>query len=101
LGLSLRAQAEEAPPATPKPSAEYIICRNKKAVRTVRVEKDPNSVRCITIYTRNGVDKEVAHGLNHGSCVKIMGNIRINLEKANWSCKEVASVSSTTSSASK
>jgi hypothetical protein len=67
----------------------------------VHVEKDPSSARCITIYTRNGVDKQVARGLNHGSCVKIMGNIRVNLEKANWSCKEVANFSTTTSSVSK
>ena len=77
--------------------AQYILCQNKKDVRTIRVEKQKNSSddKCRTVYTRGGVDHEVAHGRYLVTCTKVMNNIKTNLEKARWSCRDISSVSMT------
>jgi len=74
-----------------KPS--FVICRNQKNVRTVHVDKSGDNY--LVSYTRNGIDKEVGRGRNRESVLKIMGNIKTNLEKSNWKCKEVSNVTST------
>jgi hypothetical protein len=66
----------------------YVLCKNKKVVRTIRIEKAGDE--CRTIYTKAGVDKNVGGGKFAGSCDKIVENIKGNLEKAGWTCKPVA-----------
>jgi hypothetical protein len=74
-------------------SKNFMMCRNAKTVRTVRVtDKDGE---CVTIYTKSGVDKEVGGGKNYQSCLKIIENIRTNLEKAGWKCRDVGQASVT------
>ena len=67
---------------------DYILCKNKKVVRTIRIEKAGDE--CKTIYTKAGQDKDVGGGKFAGSCDKIVENIKGNLEKAGWTCKPVA-----------
>lgn len=74
-------------------SPSYILCKNKKTVRTIRVENDEKANHCVTFYTKDGVDKEVGRAQNANSCVRILSNIKDNLEKANWTCRELESVS--------
>jgi len=74
-------------------SKNFLMCRNNKTVRTVRVTQRDGE--CVTIYTKAGVDKEVGGGKNIQSCVKIIGNIRTNLEKAGWKCRDVDQASVT------
>ncbi|PIS11968.1 MAG: hypothetical protein COT73_01110 [Bdellovibrio sp. CG10_big_fil_rev_8_21_14_0_10_47_8] len=67
----------------------YLICKNKDVVRTVRVlKKDEGG--CKTMYTKEGVDKVVSESTYSAGCWKILGNIKINLEKASWKCKDIS-----------
>ncbi len=88
-------QADAAGEASGK-DITYLICKNKSVVRTVRVQKKENG-GCRTTYTKDGVDQKVADSWAVPRCSKILGNIKINLEKANWKCKDIseARVSST------
>ena len=63
----------------------FYMCRNKKIVRTIQVKKD-NGL-CVTLYTKLGIDREMASGKNYDSCVRVMTNIKENIEKAGWKCK--------------
>lgn len=76
-------------------SKEFVMCRNGKTVRTVRVI-DRNG-ECVTIYTKSGIDKDVGGGKNPISCTKIVENIRSNLEKAGWKCRAVGEATATIS----
>lgn len=66
----------------------YVLCRNSGVVRTIRVAK--NSEGCETMYTKSGVDSQVGQGKYIDSCRTILNNIRQNLEKSSWSCREVS-----------
>jgi hypothetical protein len=81
------------PTATAEDQPNFVLCRNQKTVRTVRIDKVGDLY--VTKYTQHGVDKEVGRGRNRGSSLKIMENIKINLEKSNWKCKELSNVSFT------
>lgn len=78
-------------------SKAYWICKNKKEVRTIRVHINEQSGLCSTVYSRDGNDKAVGSGKNQESCMGFLNNIKSNLEKSNWSCRDI---SSTTISAS-
>jgi len=75
--------------ADTKPSV-YVICKNNGQVRTIRVELDAQNI-CHTIYTKAGVDKAMGSGKNRESCNQWLTNIRVNLEKSNWKCRDVES----------
>lgn len=74
---------------------DFIFCRNKKTVRTIRIEN--KSAECMVIYTKAGQDRDVGGGKNQNSCEKIADNIQENLKKAGWQCRKVASVGLTES----
>jgi hypothetical protein len=65
----------------------FVLCRNKKTVRTIRVEKQNQAFQ--TIYTKAGVDKTVGEAQWYESAFTILKNIKTNLEGAGWSCAEV------------
>lgn len=67
----------------------YVMCRNKKLVRTIRIENIPDG--CRTLYTKMGVDSVVGSAKNRTSCDSFLANVRKNLEGADWKCKEVSS----------
>lgn len=69
--------------------ATYLICKNKTVVRTLRVSKKPNG-GCMATYTKDGVDQVVGNSWTTERCAKVIGNIRENLEKANWKCKDIS-----------
>lgn len=66
---------------------QYVICKNQKIVRTIRVECVGNE--CDTIYTKDGADKVEGSNNNVMGGQKILGNIQANLEKAAWKCNDV------------
>ena len=69
----------------------YVMCRSRKIVRTIRVAKVKESGgACTTYYTKAGNDRVVGTGIRHSSCYKFLNNIRENLEKANWKCKDIS-----------
>lgn len=65
----------------------FTLCRNKKIVRTIRVEKADQNFQ--TIYTKSGVDKTVGESQWYDNATNIMKNIRKNLEGAGWNCADV------------
>lgn len=69
----------------------YWICKNKKEVRTIRVIVDSKTKECITLYSKSGSEKEVGSGKWQESCISFMNNIRTNLEKSNWTCRDISS----------
>ncbi len=77
------------------PSKAYWICKSKKQVRTVRVVIDEHSGICTTYYQRDGAEKSVGSGKNHESCMRFLESIKTNLEKSNWSCRDISSTAIT------
>lgn len=70
---------------------KYVICRNGSAVRTLRVEKDPeNPARWLTYYTKSGKDQVVGEGLNPVSCDGVLNRVQKTLESASWKCRAIA-----------
>ncbi len=69
--------------------ATYLICKNKAVVRTLRVSKKSNG-GCMATYTKDGVDQVVGQSWATERCSKVIGNIRENLEKAHWKCKDIS-----------
>lgn len=65
-----------------------VICRLKKEVRTLRVEKGDDG-KCKAIYTKSGRDQNIGLALNESSCTEILRKVRVNLEAAAWKCREV------------
>lgn len=82
------AKTEELPAEVDK-SLTYLLCKNKKLVRTVRVEKIASG-GCRTKYTKDGSDQNVGESQSVQICLKVLRNIRINLEKADWKCKDIS-----------
>lgn len=75
----------------------YVLCRNKKIVRTIRVEVESGDTQsCETLYTKGGVDRSVGSGINNSSCMRVMNNIKGNLEAASWTCKDITAKSDIT-----
>ena len=66
---------------------QYVICKNQKIVRTIRVECQKGE--CDTIYTKDGTDRVEGSNNNVLGGQKILGNIQANLEKAAWKCNDV------------
>lgn len=67
---------------------KLILCKNKKAVRTLRVEMAEDN-KCHAIYTKQGIDATIGSGQYMNSCAQIVTNVRNNLEEAKWNCREV------------
>lgn len=68
----------------------YYICKNQKEVRTMRVQIEASGV-CVTYYSKQGSEKNVGSGKNHDSCANFLNNIKTNLEKSNWNCRDISS----------
>ena len=65
------------------------MCKNRKIVRTLRVQSG-QAGGCQTVYTKAGVDRIIGNGINKNSCFKFMDNVRGNLGKAGWACKDIS-----------
>jgi hypothetical protein len=73
----------------------YWMCKNRKEVRTIRVQVD--GAACITFYSKLGSEKNVGSGKNQESCVSFLNNIKSNLEKSNWNCRDISATRITAS----
>jgi hypothetical protein len=65
-----------------------VICRLKKEVRTLRVEKAQGG-KCNAVYTKLGKDQNIGIASNESSCTEIVHKVQTNLEAADWKCREV------------
>lgn len=69
---------------------KYVMCRNGKTVRTIRVGADPaDPESCVTTYTKGGKDEIVGSGKNPVSCVGVLERVQKTLEVNFWKCKDV------------
>ncbi len=68
--------------------ASIIMCKNKKIVRTLRIMQMEADSKCVTLYSKGGNDKIVGSGRSMSTCTTVTENIKGNLEKAGWKCKE-------------
>ncbi len=81
IGLSfIEALAEDGP--------RYVLCRNGGMVRTIRIVQKPQG--CVVIYTKSGTDRVVGSGQYLLSCSGVLNNIKTNLEKAWWKCRDIS-----------
>lgn len=74
-----------------------ILCQknNSRVVRTVRVnildsDRKREDRNCETIYTKNGKDETIGSGKYKETCYKFLQNIKENLEKGNWTCRDIS-----------
>lgn len=65
----------------------YIMCRNDKAVRTLRI--DVKDGACQAFYTKLGQEQLVAKSGTPDKCIEVVNQIRQTLEKSIWKCKDV------------
>ncbi len=96
LLFSLISYAEEKPTTVPalaqeeKPITDYfILCKNLKIVRTLRVESTPQ--KCTTIYTKLGEDRSIGSSQRPALCRDFAHQVRDTLVNAGWKCKVVKS----------
>lgn len=73
----------------------HILCRNRKIVRRLQVIEQKNG-ECRTIYSKAGQDREIGNGKYKGTCLRFLKNVRRNLEKAGWSCRDIGAAKVTT-----
>ena len=71
----------------------YIMCRQQKDVRTIRVSSASRG-SCVTTYTKEGLDQEIARSSRKDLCAEVLTKVKANLEKANWKCKDISNRSS-------
>lgn len=74
----------------------YWICKFRKDVRTIRVFVGNGGI-CTTYYSKQGEEKSVGSGRNQESCHNFLNNIKTNLEKSNWACRDISSTRMTAS----
>ena len=74
----------------------YWLCKNKKEVRTIRVQVNKEGV-CSTYYSKLGSEKSVGSGKSQDSCMGFLNNIKTNLEKSAWNCRDISSTRITAS----
>ena len=71
---------------------DYVLCKNAKHVRTLRINREAENGHCKTLYTKAGVDRVVGQGQSIYTCQHFLKNVRTNLEKAQWKCEEINQV---------
>lgn len=71
--------------------AEYLtnfLCKSGKEVRSIKIEKSGSG--CVATYTKTGVDQVVGKSSVENNCSEVVNKIKSNLEKGNWSCKDIS-----------
>lgn len=69
--------------------ATYMICKHNKSVRTLRL-RELSDGRCQSVYTKDGVDQIAAGSKSLDTCVRVIHDIRVNLEAHQWTCRDVS-----------
>lgn len=67
----------------------YVLCKNQKTVRSLRIRDATSQKGCEVVYTKDGVSRVEGVGQSFEGCLKILENIKSNLEKAWWKCQDV------------
>jgi hypothetical protein len=80
-------------------ASAFVLCKNKKDVRTLRVLPDMDKKdNCKITYSKGASEETVGSNHSISQCKSILKNIQTTLESSNWSCRNVQSASIVTSS---
>ncbi len=78
-------------------AAAFVLCKNKKDVRTIRIlSEGEKAENCRITYSKGGVEETVGVNRTMGSCKSILKSIQTNLESSSWSCRSVQTAHVTT-----
>lgn len=66
----------------------FVVCKAKGVVRTVHIRSTADG--CKTYYSKNGLEAQIGAAKNFKSCIGFLENIKSNLIKADWNCKDHA-----------
>lgn len=70
----------------------FVICKLRSHVRTIAVHKK-SSGGYETIYSKFGQPRVIGSGIMLDSNKGFLNNVKTNLEKSNWNCREVGDAS--------
>ena len=73
--------------STDKRASSFVLCKNQKSVRTIRVVPDEKG--CTTTYTKSGADEVVEQNRSADSCKNRLKVIQEHLEASQWACRSV------------
>ncbi|MCB0342140.1 MAG: hypothetical protein KDD59_07840 [Bdellovibrionales bacterium] len=73
-------------------STDFVMCRNGKTVRTLRIKVADDNGSCKALYSKGGKDQVVGYGRQARSCKPFIDNVQNNLENANWRCQSLANM---------
>ena len=95
IGLvSMEARAVE-----DKKTSTFVLCKNQKTVRTLRIyDGDKKDEQCQVTYSKGATEQVVGSNRSVTTCKSILKNIQQNLEASKWSCRNVKSAKVTSSS---
>ena len=95
LGLILASQESHA--SVDEKAQAFVLCKNKKDVRTIRILTEGEMAEnCKITYSKGGVEETVGVNRTMGSCRSILKSIQTNLESSSWSCRSVQTAHVTT-----
>jgi hypothetical protein len=87
--------------ATDQKASAFVLCKNQKNVRTIKIlpsaEKVDNAAGCAVSYAKSGTDEVVGSNRSLDACKSILKSIQYNLETSKWSCRNVQTAVVTTS----
>lgn len=79
-------------------TSAFVLCKNKKDVRTLRILPDiAKRENCSITYSKGNTEEVVGSNRSISQCKSILKNIQANLESSHWSCRSVQSAQITTS----
>ncbi len=92
IGISAHASLDQ------KASA-FVLCKNQKNVRTIRITPDEAEKRgCTVTYSKSGVDEIVGGNRSYDACKSVLHSIQLTLEASRWNCRNVGQAHLTYSS---
>lgn len=79
-------------------ASTFVLCKNQKNVRSIRILPDGTQKNCTITYSKGSEEEVVGENSSMTGCKSILKNIQANLESSKWNCKTFEKASVTTSS---
>lgn len=67
---------------------QYTLCKLRGEVRALRIDKDSEG-KCRSTYTKLGRVHQIGEAQYMESCQDFVSRTRVNLEQADWKCRDV------------
>ena len=74
--------------STDSKATAFVLCKNQKSVRTLRIFGD-KADNCTITYSKNGAEEVVGANRSVQTCKSILKSIEGRLEDAKWTCRNV------------